>query len=56
VDELDGPRYRRSRLCAPSAETRFLSITTVYMNSQEEAIPSAPLRRNQLCDPARFRR
>jgi hypothetical protein len=36
VDELDGPRYRRSRLCAPSAETRFFSITTVYMNSQEE--------------------
>lgn len=33
VNELDGPRYR---LGAPSIETRFFSITTVYMNSQEE--------------------
>jgi hypothetical protein len=36
VDELDGPRYRRSKLSAPSVETRYFSITTVYMNSHEE--------------------
>ncbi|KIW12617.1 hypothetical protein PV08_09895 [Exophiala spinifera] len=34
--ELDGPKYRRSRIVAPSAETHFISITTVYMESQEE--------------------
>lgn len=36
VDELDGPKYRRSRLCSPSEETRYFSITTVYMDSIEE--------------------
>jgi hypothetical protein len=34
--ELDGPKYRRSRVAAPSEETHYVSITTVYMESQEE--------------------
>jgi hypothetical protein len=34
--ELDGPNYRRSKICLPSPENRFFSITTVYMNSVEE--------------------
>ncbi|KAL4876752.1 hypothetical protein BJY04DRAFT_199413 [Aspergillus karnatakaensis] len=33
TDELDGRKYRRSRLLAPSEETRYFSITTVYMDS-----------------------
>jgi hypothetical protein len=33
---LDGDKYRRSRLMAPSESTRFFSITTVYMESEEE--------------------
>ncbi|KAL4792216.1 hypothetical protein BDV19DRAFT_392390 [Aspergillus venezuelensis] len=33
TDTLDGPRYRRSRLCPPSERTRYFSITTVYMDS-----------------------
>ncbi|KAK7892580.1 hypothetical protein LTR67_007677 [Exophiala xenobiotica] len=33
--ELDGPKYRRSRVAAPSADTHFISITTVYMESQD---------------------
>lgn len=36
TDELDGPKYRRSRLYAPSERSRYFSITTVYMESQEE--------------------
>ncbi|KIV86155.1 hypothetical protein PV11_01786 [Exophiala sideris] len=36
TDEIDGPKYRRSVVCRPSAETRFFSITTVYMESDEE--------------------
>ncbi|KAL2793708.1 hypothetical protein BJX66DRAFT_338601 [Aspergillus keveii] len=36
TDELDGPKYRRSRLLTPSERTRFFSITTVYMDSQAE--------------------
>ncbi|KAJ5633971.1 hypothetical protein N7528_001813 [Penicillium herquei] len=35
TDEVDGPKYRRSRLCLPSELTRFFSITAVYMDSQE---------------------
>lgn len=31
--ELDGPIYRRSRIAAPSEETRYFSITAVYMDS-----------------------
>ena len=34
--ELDGPKYRRSKVALPKAETRYFSITTVYMNSIEE--------------------
>ncbi|RHZ48501.1 DUF4863 family protein [Aspergillus thermomutatus] len=36
TDEVSGPHYRRSRVADPSAETRYFSITTVYMESQEE--------------------
>jgi hypothetical protein len=32
--EISGPNYRRSRICEPSAETLYFSITTVYMNSE----------------------
>lgn len=31
-DELDGPRYRRGRIAAPTAESSFISITTVYVS------------------------
>ena len=34
--EISGPRYRRSKIALPRDETRFFSITTVYMESQEE--------------------
>lgn len=33
--QIDGPRYRRSRLCEPGAETFHFSITAVYMDSTE---------------------
>jgi hypothetical protein len=33
--ELDGPRYRRGRISLPSAETLFMSITTVFFDSKE---------------------
>ncbi|WP_077002048.1 DUF4863 family protein [Variovorax sp. KK3] len=33
--EIDGPRYRRSRICDPSAETLGFSITAVYMSSND---------------------
>jgi hypothetical protein len=36
TDEIDGPKYRRSIICRPAAETRFFSITTVYMESEAE--------------------
>lgn len=32
--ELDGPRYRRSKLSLPCLETRFLSVTTIYMEGE----------------------
>jgi len=35
-DELDGPKYRRGRIAAPLPESLYISITTVYMESQEE--------------------
>lgn len=31
--EVDGPRYRRSRIAEPSARLGYFSITAVYMNS-----------------------
>ncbi|GAB7338501.1 hypothetical protein MBLNU457_5252t1 [Dothideomycetes sp. NU457] len=34
--ELDGPNYRRGKISLPTHETHYLSITTVYMDSQEE--------------------
>lgn len=34
--EIDGARYRRSRVSLPKPATHHFSITTVYMNSQEE--------------------
>lgn len=33
--ELDGPKYRRGRISNPIAETRYFSITTVFMDSQD---------------------
>jgi hypothetical protein len=33
--EIDGRRYRRSRLIEPSEKTSYFSITTVYMDSTE---------------------
>nr|OQO32046.1 hypothetical protein B0A51_00584 [Rachicladosporium sp. CCFEE 5018] len=36
TDELDGPKYRRTRVSPPSAENRFFSITTVYMSSEND--------------------
>ncbi len=33
--EIAGPRYRRSRLAAPSDETSFFSITAVLMDSTD---------------------
>ena len=35
ITELDGPRYRRSRLAGPSELLNYFSITAVYMNSVE---------------------
>lgn len=34
--EMDGPKYRRSKIALPVPESRFFSITTVYMESEEE--------------------
>lgn len=34
--EIDGPKYRRSKIKLPSPETRYFSLTTVYMESQDE--------------------
>lgn len=31
--EIQGRRYRRSRICPPSAETHYFSITAVYIDS-----------------------
>lgn len=33
---IDGPHYRRSKISIPTKETRFFSITTVYVDSEEE--------------------
>jgi hypothetical protein len=32
---VDGSKYRRSKIALPSAATRYFSITTVYMDSEE---------------------
>ena len=34
--EIDGSKYRRSKVAMPKEETRFFSITTVYMDSKNE--------------------
>ncbi|KAH6671971.1 p-hydroxylaminobenzoate lyase [Halenospora varia] len=34
--EVDGPKYRRSKISLPTDITKFFSITTVYMESEEE--------------------
>ena len=31
--EIDGPNYRRNRVCAPAEDNCYFSITTVYMDS-----------------------
>jgi hypothetical protein len=36
TDEIDGSKYRRTRIGAPSEANRFFSITTVYIDSDEE--------------------
>ena len=33
--EIEGPKYRRSKICLPSPESHYFSITTVYMDSKE---------------------
>ncbi|KAJ4363022.1 hypothetical protein N0V83_010140 [Neocucurbitaria cava] len=33
---IDGPHYRRSKISLPKEETRFFSITAVYVDSQDE--------------------
>lgn len=33
--EIDGKKYRRSKIALPKEETRFMSVTTVYMDSEE---------------------
>ncbi|KAH7317718.1 p-hydroxylaminobenzoate lyase [Rhexocercosporidium sp. MPI-PUGE-AT-0058] len=38
--EISGPNYRRSKICLPSAETRYFSITSVYMKSDDEEVLS----------------
>ncbi|KAK5164751.1 uncharacterized protein LTR77_009414 [Saxophila tyrrhenica] len=35
ADEIDGPNYRLSKISPPCAETRFFSITAVFMDSQD---------------------
>jgi hypothetical protein len=32
---IDGPTYRRSKIALPTALTRYFSITTVYMDSEQ---------------------
>jgi hypothetical protein len=34
--ELDGPKYRRSKICLPHAENRYFGVTTVYIDSDVE--------------------
>ncbi|KAF9772547.1 hypothetical protein IL306_009739 [Fusarium sp. DS 682] len=34
--ELDGRKYRRGKITLPVPETKYFSITTVYMDSKEE--------------------
>ena len=34
--EIDGTKYRRSKICLPSEANRYFSVTTVYMDSEVE--------------------
>ena len=34
--EMDGSKYRRSKIRLPHADTRYFSLTAVYMESEEE--------------------
>lgn len=34
--ELDGAKYRRSKICLPSEANRYFSVTAVYMDSEVE--------------------
>lgn len=34
--EVDGKKYRRGKIALPCAESRYVSITAVYMDSKEE--------------------
>jgi len=34
--EVEGRKYRRGKIALPSAETRYFSITAVFMDSQDE--------------------
>ncbi|KAF6828753.1 p-hydroxylaminobenzoate lyase [Colletotrichum plurivorum] len=34
--QIDGQKYRRGKIALPSEATRYFSITTVYMESEEE--------------------
>jgi hypothetical protein len=36
TEEVDGPHYRRSKVSFPTPETHYFSITTVYMENEEE--------------------
>jgi hypothetical protein len=45
--ELDGPKYRRGRIAAPSERLNYFSVTAVYMNSVEPypgPVSPAPVR------------
>ncbi len=44
--EIGGPRYRRSRIFEPTAETLYFSITAVYMDStgNDQGNPEGSLR------------
>ena len=39
--EISGPHYRRSRLCEPTTETFYFSITAVYMDSKGHELDNA---------------
>lgn len=36
--ELDGRKYRRGKIMLPASETRYFSITTVFMDSQQQYV------------------
>ncbi|RON45608.1 4-hydroxylaminobenzoate lyase [Pseudomonas frederiksbergensis] len=51
--EISGSHYRRSRLCEPSAETFYFSITAVYMDSKGHELdnPQHTFRGDYHCHP-----